>query len=175
MTTRWRGHHSVHISSLPTVHTSLLHDVNIRSAELGPTTLHTESRGSNEYALHSARLRARKRDWAHLGDELDGALAGEEVVVGDAANGDHGEAAVLDLLHLHRGRVKISSTSVSHPPKQLSARHLVVGERLRVLLQAERVEANVAGAVHGAVAELEKEGDLEEADEPEHLQAYKLS
>ena len=36
----------------------------------------------------------------HLGDELDRALASEEIVVGDAADGDHGEAAVLDLLDL---------------------------------------------------------------------------
>ncbi len=43
---------------------------------------------------------------ADLGDELDGALASEEVVVGHAADGDHGEAAVLDLLHLRREAVR---------------------------------------------------------------------
>ena len=34
-------------------------------------------------------------------DELDGALSGDEVVVNHAADGDHGEAAVLDLGKLH--------------------------------------------------------------------------
>ena len=46
---------------------------------------------------------------------------------------------------------------------------LVVSEGLRVLLQAERVEAEIAGAVHGAVTELEEERDLKEADEPQNL------
>jgi hypothetical protein len=79
------------------------------------------------------------------GDELDGALASEEIVVGHARDGDHREAAVLDL-------------------GQLAA-----GICLGVLLEAEGVESNVTGAVNGAVGELEKEGDLKEADEPEHL------
>ncbi len=35
-----------------------------------------------------------------LGDELDGALAGQEVVVGHAGDGNHGETSVLDLLEL---------------------------------------------------------------------------
>ncbi len=44
---------------------------------------------------------SRKGGADDLGDELDGALAGEEVVVRHAADGDHGEAAVLDLLDLY--------------------------------------------------------------------------
>merc|ERR1712205_277497 len=71
-----------------------------------------------------------------LGDELDGALAGEEVVVGHAGDGDHGKAAVLDL------------------------GEMAAGIGLGVLLEAEGVEADVAGAVNGAVGKLEKEGDL---------------
>jgi hypothetical protein len=47
--------------------------------------------------------------------------------------------------------------------------NLVVGESLRVLLQAERVEAKIASAVNGAVTELEEEGDLKETNEPENL------
>ncbi len=46
---------------------------------------------------------------------------------------------------------------------------LVVGEGLGVLLEAQGVEAQVARAVHGAVAELEEERNLEEADEPQDL------
>ena len=52
---------------------------------------------------------------------------------------------------------------------------MVVSELLRVLLEAERVEAEVAGAVNGAVTELEEEGDFEEADEPENLQDKSMS
>ena len=37
------------------------------------------------------------------GDELDGALAGKEVVVEHARGGDHGEAAVLELNELAAG------------------------------------------------------------------------
>ena len=40
-----------------------------------------------------------------VGEELDGALAGDEVVVDNAAEGEHGEAAVLDLLELVAGPV----------------------------------------------------------------------
>eukprot|EP00290_Baffinella_frigidus_P027375 CAMPEP_0180230180 /NCGR_PEP_ID=MMETSP0987-20121128/26010_1 /TAXON_ID=697907 /ORGANISM="non described non described, Strain CCMP2293" /LENGTH=158 /DNA_ID=CAMNT_0022195125 /DNA_START=286 /DNA_END=758 /DNA_ORIENTATION=+ len=80
-----------------------------------------------------------------LRDEVDRALAGQEVVVGHARDGDHGEAAVLDLLEL------------------------VGVELVLVLGEAERVEAEVAGAVNGSVRELEEEGDLEEADEEENL------
>ena len=79
------------------------------------------------------------------GQELDGALAGQEVVVSHAGDGDHGEAAVLDL------------------------GELAAGEGVRVRLEAERVEAEVAGAVNRAVGKVEHEGDLEEAHEEEHL------
>ena len=58
---------------------------------------------------------------------------------------------------------------------QEQALDLVVSELLRVLLEAERVEAEVAGAVNGAVTELEEEGDFEEADEPENLQDKSMS
>ena len=34
------------------------------------------------------------------GDELDGALARDEIVVHNAADGEHGQAAVLDLREL---------------------------------------------------------------------------
>eukprot|EP00961_Rhodomonas_salina_P255560 3453846-Rhodomonas_salina.1 len=79
-----------------------------------------------------------------LGDELDGALAGKEVVVGHAGDGDHGKAAVLDLTEL-------------------------VDREILAVLEAERVKADVASAVDRAVAELEEEGDLKQADEEEHL------
>ena len=46
---------------------------------------------------------------------------------------------------------------------------LVVGVGLRVLLETEGVEAEVPGAVNGAVAKLEKEGNLEQANEPQNL------
>merc|ERR1719199_1130084 len=58
-----------------------------------------------------------------LGDELDWALAGQEVVVGHATDGDHGKAPVLHL------------------------DELPAGIRLRVLLEAEGVEADVTRAV----------------------------
>ena len=45
----------------------------------------------------------------------------------------------------------------------------LVRREVLAFLEPERVEANVAGAVDGTVGELEEEGDLEEADEPEHL------
>jgi hypothetical protein len=47
--------------------------------------------------------------------------------------------------------------------------NLVEGEGVRVLLEAERVEAEVASAIDGAVTELEEEGELEEANEPQNL------
>jgi hypothetical protein len=68
-----------------------------------------------------------------------------EVVVGDVADCDLGEAAVLDLLDL------------------------VLGDLLLVVLQAELAEAEVASAVDGALGELEEEGDLEQAYEPQRL------
>ena len=46
---------------------------------------------------------------------------------------------------------------------------LVLGELVGIVLEAERVEANVASAVDRAVGELEEEGDLKQANEPEHL------
>ena len=75
-----------------------------------------------------------------LGDELDGALAGEEIVLENAAEGDLGEAAVLDLGH---------GTAVG--------------------FEAERVEAVVTGAIKGAINRLLNEGDLKSEDEEENL------
>merc|ERR1719199_585100 len=80
-----------------------------------------------------------------LGDELDWALAGQEVVVGHARDGDHGKAAVLYLSELAAAKFTL------------------------FLLEAEGVEAEVTSAVDSAVGELEQEGDLEEADEKEDL------
>eukprot|EP00960_Hanusia_phi_P070638 767354-Hanusia_phi.AAC.2 len=80
-----------------------------------------------------------------LGDELDGSLAGEEVVMGHAGDGDHGETAVLDLSNL------------------------AASKGVGVVLEAKGIEADVASAVDGSVPELEEEGELEEADEEENL------
>lgn len=60
--------------------------------------------------------------------------------MGHAADGNHGKAAILNLSH---------STPVA--------------------LEAEGVEAKVAGAVDGSVREAEEEGDLEQADKPQDL------
>jgi hypothetical protein len=80
-----------------------------------------------------------------LGDELNRALAGEEVMVGHATDSNHSEAAILDLFEL------------------------VLGELLSIVLKAERVEANVTSTVDGAVSKLQEERDLKQADEPEDL------
>ena len=86
-------------------------------------------------ALGDARLEV-----GDLGDELHGTLAGDEVVLHHAAEGDHGKAAVLDL-----------------------------SDRAAVGLEAEGIEAVVAGAVELAVEGLLDEGDLEREEEREHL------
>ena len=82
-------------------------------------------------------------------EELEGALAGEDVVVNHATDADHGEATVLDLLELHGG-------------------HGGVG-----LGEAEGVKLEVAGgAVAGAGEHLdggEGRDDLEEAEPEKHL------
>ena len=75
-----------------------------------------------------------------LGDELHGALAGDEVVLHHAAESDHAKAAVLDL-----------------------------NNGAAVGLEAKGVEAIVAGAVELAVEGLLDEGDLEREEEGEHL------
>ena len=66
-------------------------------------------------------------------------------MVGHARDGDHGEAAVLDLANLVHG--------------------ILVGG----VLEAGGVEADVASAVKGALTELDEEGELEPADEEENL------
>lgn len=80
------------------------------------------------------------------GDEGKGALAGEEVVVDDATEGDHGKTAVLDLLEAHGGHVLLAETEgVEH-----------------------EVSGLAAAALHGFVDSGEG-GELEEADPEEEL------
>ena len=88
----------------------------------------------------------------------DGARLGDELLVEDATKGDHGEAGVLDLLELQ------------------------VGEGLRLLAEAERVEAEVAGdraLIDRVAVELEAddaagglgvEEDVDVAEEEEDLE-----
>merc|ERR1712139_28890 len=71
------------------------------------------------------------------GDELDGALAGQEVVVEHAAGGDHGKAAVLQL------------------------DKLAAGKGVRVLGAVKGVKAEVTGL---AIATLEHLNDCDEAE-----------
>jgi hypothetical protein len=54
-----------------------------------------------------------------VGEELDGALAGDEVVVDDAAEGEHGEAAVLDLLELEGLEVLRGGARAEHQRRGL--------------------------------------------------------
>jgi hypothetical protein len=107
----------------------------------------------------------------NLSDELDGALAGKEVMMGDAADGNHSETAVLDLLNLWIGKInpQLKQDKGKGGSMMQMKTNLVVGESLRVLLQAKRVETKIAGAVDGAITELEEERDLKEANEPENL------
>ena len=96
--------------------------------------------GSNLGARKLAGVGHAGLEVGDLGDELHGALASDEVVLHHAAEGDHGEAAVLDLSH-----------------------GAAVG------LEAEGIEAVVAGAVELAVDGLLDEGDLEGEEKGEHL------
>ena len=93
-----------------------------------------------------------------VGEVGDGAGLGDELLVEDAAEGDHGEAAVLDLLEL---------------------KHL---ELVRVGAEAERVEAEVArgrAVGHGLAGQVEAddaagglavEEDVDVAEEQEDLE-----
>merc|ERR1719253_1997237 len=75
-----------------------------------------------------------------LGDELHGALAGDEVVLHHAAEGDHAKAAVLDL---------DNGTAIG--------------------LEAEGIEAVVTGAIELTVDGLLDEGHLKGEEERQHL------
>ena len=70
-----------------------------------------------------------------MGDELDGATADEEVVVNHAADGDHSEAAILEL------------------------GELAAGEGVGVGAAVEGVKAEVAGLAVRAVEGLDDGGD----------------
>merc|ERR1719253_115613 len=112
------------------------------SAEVGGDLegLAEEGEGSGLGAGELRGLGDARAEVGDLGDELHGALAGDEVVLHHAAEGDHAKAAVLDLNH-----------------------GAAVG------LEAEGVEAVVASAVKLAVDGLLDEGDLEREEEGEHL------
>jgi hypothetical protein len=57
---------------------------------------------------HAAVTAPREQVWHDClaGDKLDGALARDEVVMEDAADGEHSKAAVLDLRELKTAKKK---------------------------------------------------------------------
>lgn len=71
-----------------------------------------------------AGLRAKKKiqPGCLRGDELDGALAGDEVVVDYAADGDHSEAAILDLGKLHARLVLALGEACGRAQRPVSSR-----------------------------------------------------
>jgi len=79
------------------------------------------------------------------------------------------ETKPLRGLRSSQGRI-IDTPRVDQARRQWARRGAdLVRREVLAFLEPERVEANVPGAVDRAIGELEEEGDLEEADEPEYL------
>ena len=91
-----------------------------------------------------------------VGEIGDGAGLGDELLVEDAAESDHGEARVLDLAKLHRREVVLAE------PQRVEAE--VAGGR--ALLHSVAAE----GEAHGAARGLAVEEDVDVAEKQEDLQ-----
>ena len=109
-----------------------------------------------------------------VGEVGEGAGLGDELLVEDAAEGDHGEAGVLHLPELHRGEVV--AAEAEGVEAEVAGRRALLGG-LGVELEAD--EAARGAAVEEDVDVADEEEDLQPAlrrdlrDAPEALEASK--
>ena len=99
-------------------------------------------------------------DGGEVGEELHRALAGDEVVVHDAADGEHGKAAVLHLLELHRLQVRLAEPCSQkklphgHPPTYPHQHIPVVFETARTVSRLKRKKEEEKERDGGLVVQL---------------------
>ena len=107
----------------------------------------------------SAGLVERAKAGVEVGEVGDGAGLGDELLVEDAAEGDHGEAGVLDLAELHRHGILALAAEAEGIEAEVARRRAL----LRVLIELEADDAAGGAAMEKHVDVADEEEDLEPA------------